>query len=277
MSLNDYQKCPGLDRSLSAVPREFDCPDCRHTVEIWTDEKRGRCPNCGILIDNPNPIKAGPFAPQFDPLESNSVGHLNELKRLAIQLGASNAEIISSKEIVVEQSLANLCKGDPPCQNYGLAPSCPPHISGPAGFRRWQKTSTHSIVVRIDLPTSVLFSDERRGIMTLLHGVVAGVEQEAVELGYRESIALAGGSCKQLFCYDHATCRVLSNQGECRNPLSARPSMSGFGVNVARLMQITGWDGEQANCQHATKEDSMTWVAGLIVIAGSEIDLAADH
>jgi len=166
--------------------------------------------------------------------------------------------------------LANLCKGDPQCENYGLAPSCPPHVPGPSGFPEWQKESDYSIVVRIDVPTAVMFSHERREVMRLLHEIVAGVEQKAVGMGCGGSKAFAGGSCKKIFGHDHATCRVLSKQAECRNPLAARPSMSGFGINVAKLMQSAGWPAKKAIHENASDMESMTWVAGLIIIADAK-------
>jgi len=191
---------------------------------------------------------------------------LNNLVQTAIRLGASDAGIIPSADIVVDDDLAKLCNGDPPCENYGLAPSCPPHVSGPAGFRNWQKASRYAIVVRIDIPTAIMFSSERREVMQLLHEIVASVEMEASGMGYNDSKAFAGGSCKKIFCREHAQCRVLAEPGECRNPQSARPSMSGFGINVSELLQSAGWPGKMASPKEASDSESMTWVAGLIVL-----------
>ena len=195
--------------------------------------------------------------------------NIDSLIQTAKQMGASDAAIIPSTDIAVEKELAELCGGDIPCENFGLAPSCPPHVSGPAGFKEWQEKSAVSIVVRIDVPTAAMFSDERREIMGLLHEIVAGVEQKAIDLGYDRSKAFAGGSCKDIFCHGHAVCAELTMKGECRNPKSARPSMSGFGINVTRLMQSAGWQAPIASREQASLENSMTWVAGLIVIASS--------
>lgn len=162
----------------------------------------------------------------------------------------------------METALADLCN-ESQCENYGLSPSCPPHVSGPAGFRNLQKESRHAIAIRIVVPSSALFSDERRDIMKLLHEIVANVEHAAVSMGYRNSKAFAGGSCKKIFCNDHADCRVLSEGKECRHPEWARPSMSGFGINVSELMKSCGWSGEINMREDA---GSMSWVAGLILI-----------
>ena len=111
-----------------------------------------------------------------------------------------------------------------------------------------------------------MFSAERRDIMQLLHEIVAGVENKAIAMGYDGSKAFAGGSCKLLFCNDYPDCLVLAEQQPCRYPQSARPSMSGFGINVAKLMQSVGWPADVADPARASDRQSMTWVAGLILI-----------
>jgi len=192
--------------------------------------------------------------------------HLKELVQLAYRLGASNAGLVSARDIRVEDNLAALCL-KPRCEHYGLSPGCPPHVSGPAAFRRWLEKCSHAIAIRIVVPSSVLFSDERREVMQLLHEIVAGIEQAAVDRGYTDSKAFAGGSCKHIFCRAHADCRVLSENGSCRNPQSARPSMSGFGIHVAGLMALAGWPAETGSRNTAADPDPISWVAGLIVIS----------
>jgi predicted metal-binding protein len=131
-------------------------------------------------------------------------------------------------------------------------------------FREWIKTIQHAIVVKIDVPMEILLS-EREDIMRLLHEVVATVELAAKQLGYANSKAFAGGSCKQLFCPAHADCRAVIGKGECRNPHRARPSMSGFGVNVAELINTAGWT-EDADKSGAHERTSTGTVSGLILI-----------
>jgi predicted metal-binding protein len=191
--------------------------------------------------------------------------NFKKLARLAISMGASDARIIASQEISVEDRLAKLCN-EPRCEGYGLSPSCPPYVSGPSGFRELQRALKHAMAVRIIVPSAVLYSAERRDIGRLLHEVVAGVEREAVGMGYRNSKAFAAGSCKKIFCHEHSQCRRLSEKGECRHPQYARPSMSGFGINVSKLMKSCGWPADINAREVKSKPDSMTWLAGLILI-----------
>lgn len=190
---------------------------------------------------------------------------LEELVQTALRSGASAAAPISASEISVEHNLADLCKNSP-CENFGLSPSCPPHVAGPDGFRSLLKDFDRAVVIKIDVPLAVLLSDERREVMQLLHEVVADVERSAVKMGFVSSRAFAGGSCKQIFCRDHPDCRVLKEGGACRNPQHARPSMSGFGINVTKLMKTAGFDGDMNSMDADVDDTAMSWVSGLVLI-----------
>ena len=192
---------------------------------------------------------------------------LSRLAQEAIRLGATSSAIISSKEIQVKDNLAALCNGEYTCPNYGLAASCPPIVEGPVEFRKWQTQSNYSITVKIELPTAVMFSDERKGVMQLLHQIVAAVEQKAIELGFGKSKGFAGGSCKELFCDDQETCCVVAEDKPCRHIEFARPSMSGFGIDVTQLMLSSGWSAQKAEKSNLSHRDATSWVAGLIMLA----------
>ena len=193
----------------------------------------------------------------------NSV--LEELIELALEIGASAATTISVGGIHVEEELAALCE-EPRCENYGQSASCPPHVSGPSGFRKLIRKYTNAVVFKIDVPTEILLSDQRREIFQLLHDIAAGIEQAAVKKGCASSKAFAGGSCKQIFCSDQANCRVTVEGKGCRNPERARPSMSGFGINVHKLMQAAGWPMERITRDTDPDQISMGSVTGLVLI-----------
>ena len=188
--------------------------------------------------------------------------HAGELIRTAIGLGAAEAVLISPSLILVEDHLAELCKGNPGCPNYGLSSSCPPHVAGPAAFRQWQSEATGAVIIRMDFPPAGVMTPESLALGRLLHEIVSGVESRAVDLGYAGSKSFAGGSCKNLFCPDYPSCRVLSENGSCRNPQSARPSVSGFGINVSRLMASVPWDTPPGT-------EGLTWMMGIVLLLGS--------
>lgn len=192
-------------------------------------------------------------------------GVLKELVESACRFGASDAAAVSVSDISVEEPLADLCR-EPQCENYGLSSGCPPNVSGPSGFRELLKTVEQVIVFKIDVPWEILLSNERRDIFRLLHEVAANIEQAAVERGYPDSKAFAGGSCKQIFCYHHPLCRVLEKGEPCRNSRIARPSMSGFGINVLKLKKAAGWMSNKTPRDTDPDAVSMETVCGLVLI-----------
>ncbi|MBM9529489.1 DUF2284 domain-containing protein [Desulfoprunum benzoelyticum] len=179
--------------------------------------------------------------------------------------GATEVRRLAPGDIVVEKQMAAYCR-EPGCPNYGQSLSCPPHVAGPAAFAALQARSRAALVVRIEVPSAVLFSEERREVMRLLHEIVAGIERSAIARGYTGSRAFAGGSCKDLFCFDHPECQVLSQNGPCRNPEAARPSMSGFGVNVARTLENAGFTEPDKTRPAVQGHEAASWVAGMVLI-----------
>ena len=190
---------------------------------------------------------------------------LKALLQDAQQSGASEAKIISARDIVVDHHLADMCR-EPRCENYGLSKSCPPHVSGPTVFKQALEKFSQAVFFKIDVPSEILYSSERREVFQLLHEIASGIETSAVKMGFVDARAYAGGSCKKIFCHDHGECLALSEKGKCRNPQHARPSMSGFGVNVAKLFKTAGWKMNWTAHDTDSTETPMANVCGLVLI-----------
>ncbi len=190
----------------------------------------------------------------------------DELVQAALKLGAGavDARLIPASDILVEDELAEMCR-EPRCSNYGLSKSCPPHVPGPAAMREWLRHYEHAVFIKIDVPSDLLQTDELQDIFKLLHEISAGVEKLALEQGYSCAKAFAGGSCKLIFCRDHEGCRVLTEGGECRNPRYARPSMSGFGINVSKLKELAGLS-EDRNTANTGTDTSTSAFYGLVLV-----------
>jgi predicted metal-binding protein len=103
---------------------------------------------------------------------------LKALIQDAQQSGASEAKIISARDIVVDHHLADMCR-EPRCENYGLSKSCPPQVSGPFVFKQVLEKFNQAIFFKIDVPSEVLYSGERREVFQLLHEIASGVETSA--------------------------------------------------------------------------------------------------
>jgi predicted metal-binding protein len=195
----------------------------------------------------------------------NTKDKLGVLTERALDAGATGAMIIAARDIVVRDELADRCR-EPGCENYGKSKSCPPNVAGPSMFRRLLEAFTQAMLFKIDVPSDILFSSERLEVFRLLHTTAAGIERSAVELGFDEARAYAGGSCKELFCPDHHECLALSEKGSCRNPEQARPSMSGFGIDVASLFKTAGWTMNWVFDDNGPTKTKMANVCGLVLI-----------
>jgi len=42
--------CPGLNDLLRPKPTFIKCPNCENDVEIWTDEDKAECLECGAKV-----------------------------------------------------------------------------------------------------------------------------------------------------------------------------------------------------------------------------------
>ncbi|MCP4627428.1 MAG: DUF2284 domain-containing protein [bacterium] len=190
---------------------------------------------------------------------------LIELTQDARKLGASEATIVSTRDIMVDDNLADKCR-EPGCENYGLSKNCPPHVAGPSAFRKQLEKFSRGIFFKIDVPSKILLSNEHLDLFQLLHEIAAGIEQSAVKMGFADAQAYAGGPCKKIFCRDHLECLALSEEGQCRNPQYAKPSMSGFGIDVARLFETAGWVMRWVSHDNDSTTTEMANVCGLVLI-----------
>ncbi len=179
-------------------------------------------------------------SPMHSSSEDSGRNRPEDLLEHAARLGATQAVLLPAAAVTVNPDLARLCR-EPDCENYGLSRSCPPHVEGPTAFRDAIKGFAEVLFFGIQVPTSSLYSEERREVFRLLHEVAAGIERQAVALGFDRARAYAGGSCRRIFCHDQPDCRALSEKGDCRNPQFARPSMSGFGIDVGGLVAAAEW------------------------------------
>lgn len=183
-----------------------------------------------------------------------------ELLEFALLAGATDAALLRPEKVLVDEYLAAFCH-DPKCAFWGASISCPPHVTGPSGFRKLLEKSASVLVVRFDVQSCSLLGEERPQVMRILHELVATVELQAKQLGFPDAAGFAGGSCKACFCRDEADCSAIPKDGKCRYPRQARPSLSGYGVNVGKLLESAGWPGTLFD-----STDGMSWVVGLVLL-----------
>jgi hypothetical protein len=87
----------------------------------------------------------------------------NELIQIARGAGASDVGLWMPLMCRFWTVWQMLC-GETPCDAYGLSGNCPPHVSGPDGFRELRKKMRYALVFRIDIPEAVMFSNDRNEV-----------------------------------------------------------------------------------------------------------------
>lgn len=190
---------------------------------------------------------------------------VNELICFALTLGATEAARVAANEIVVDPELADRCR-QPRCENYGQSGNCPPHVGGPEAFARLLSGYEQALFFTIDVPSDLLYSSDNRDVFQLLHEIAATIEQAAVDRGLGRARAFAGDSCRRIFCREQPDCAVLTTGGPCRNWQFARPSMSGIGVDVAKLLKLTGLAAGSGFGAAEARQTDMAFVCGLVLL-----------
>lgn len=262
MTNPDYLKCPGSDPTTNATPEIFSCPECGDDIEIWTDENGAKCSSCKTYFKR---VQLTNQANNQTVGRQKDNSSLDELLQYAKQSGATDAVVVSASDVHVDKKFADMCL-EPRCPSYGLSKSCPPYVGGPDEMKKKLADYDHAVFFKIEVPREVIYSSDRRECYQLLHETASGVEHEAARMGCKNAQAYAGGSCKKIFCDDQAECMVASEKGKCRHPKQARPSMSGYGIEVAKLITAAGWTPDGIYNESDSSESKTIGIYGLVLI-----------
>ena len=170
---------------------------------------------------------------------------LEEYREKTMELGASNAKVITTEDIPVDERVILKCQV-PRCFGYGVCANCPPHALKPAELRTYLENYKWAIFFIIDFPSEVLVRDkatikERVAAYQKVFKIVSDIESAAFFDGYYLAFGFAAGSCLHVFCGLEKNCIALEGQ-RCRFSLRARPSMEAVGIDVYKMVAQAGWD-----------------------------------
>jgi predicted metal-binding protein len=188
-----------------------------------------------------------------------------KLQNEALDLGASDAKIIAADGIRVEDEVVEMCKAHL-CKGYGKSANCPPHVMGPGQAREWIEKYETALFFKIDVSPKVLLSEDRFKTFKSVYMIASKLEASARDKGFPHAMGLAAGSCKPVFCKGRG-CDALADEGECRYPSLARPSMEAVGINVFTLSRDAGWDIHKILKDSHPEEIPKGMLAGLILLS----------
>lgn len=170
---------------------------------------------------------------------------LERYKQKAIELGASQAEVIPARWVEIDERVRLKCYV-PRCGNYGRSSYCPPYVPELEFIRKAFSRFHWAVLFRSDVAPVEDFTDWNR---YLPHGakrdrqtmeIVGKIETMAFADGYYLAMGFSSGGCKTILC-GGMQCQVLDS-GRCRFPLKARPSMEAVGTDVYGLATKVGWE-----------------------------------
>lgn len=171
---------------------------------------------------------------------------LEKYRQMALDLGASDAVIINTEIISVDDRVRIKCIY-PKCEFYGTNAHCPPHALDLDQVRTLVNSYRYAVFLRVKVPTEIYAGERTPENMkkftqvALKHLELLGkLEAEAFYDGHYLSVAFGAGSCKSLFCPDKE-CAVLKSSS-CRHPFKARSSLEAMGIDGFQLAARVGWD-----------------------------------
>jgi predicted metal-binding protein len=163
------------------------------------------------------------------PASANADDYSQILKMVRM-MGASDAKIIRSSQVVVRDWVRMKCRFG--CDGYGKILTCPPFSPTPDEFRRVLAEYRWAALLKFEVSSSKklgqTLSYERN-----IHDLVVKMEREAFLNGYYAAFGLAAGPCPH--------CKECDLK-ECKHPFAARPSMEGCGVDVFATVRNAGFE-----------------------------------
>ncbi len=172
---------------------------------------------------------------------------LEKFQQMAIDLGAADAAIVSSNEIIIDERVRAKCIY-PKCSFYGTNMNCPPHAPDLDFVRNLIARYSYGIIfcVKGD-PKDFVGTDFLKRVgrknrpRTILNTICSEIESRAFYEGYQFALALGQGPCKSFWCSDQP-CSGLQSEKACRFSLKARSSVEALGIDAFTMAAKKGWE-----------------------------------
>jgi predicted metal-binding protein len=179
-------------------------------------------------------------------LEGQLQKDLEKYRKRAIELGASDAKVITTDMVILDERVRAKCMY-PKCRRYGTNINCPPYTPDVNQTRKIVENYKYGIFFKLDVPSEDIagpLAKESRAYgpySAKRAEIVAKLEAEAFHDGYHLALGFGGGSCKGHYCPD-VECDALKPGQACRAPLKARAAMEAVSMDVYTMATKVGWD-----------------------------------
>lgn len=194
---------------------------------------------------------------------------LERYRRRAIELGATDAKIITTDMILIDERVRAKCIY-PKCHSYGTNANCPPYAMELDMVRKVVSNFRYAIFYMLKVSAAEVAGPEvrekrlSRPTQMKNYEIASRLEAEAFYDGYHLAVGFSGGSCKNAFCPDQE-CSALKGEG-CRQALRARSAMEAVGMNAYLMAARAGWDIYPIGRSLATSDVPHGIKLGLVLI-----------
>ena len=172
---------------------------------------------------------------------------LEKFRQMAVDLGAEDAAVISSDEIIVDERVRVKCIY-PKCMFYGNNMNCPPHAPDLDFVRKLMARYSHGILFCVKGDKKDFFGPDflkkvgrNNPAKSTLNTICSEIESRAFYEGYQFALALGQGPCKSFWCPDQP-CSALEPGKACRFALKARTSVEALGIDAYTMAAKRGWE-----------------------------------
>lgn len=196
---------------------------------------------------------------------------LEKFQQMSIDLGATNAVIVSSDEIIVDERVRVKCIY-PKCSFYGTNMNCPPHAPDLDFVRKLIARYAHGILFCVKGDTKDFVGPDflkrvgkNNQAKSTLNTICSEIESRAFYEGYQFALALGQGPCKSFWCSDQP-CSALQPEKACRFSLKARTSVEALGIDAYTMAAQQGWEIYPCGARVETDKLPHVLLIGLILI-----------
>jgi predicted metal-binding protein len=178
--------------------------------------------------------------------EAQLAQDLENYRRMAIDLGATDAKIISANDIIIDPRVRARCFS-PRCPDYGTNLNCPPYAVDLEVAKKCLGSYKYGIFILLRVPPEEhaakdYYEPAKHQIpgAIKMFEIVGQLQSEAFYDGYHLATAFGGGpSCKRVFCPE-MECSGMTG-GACRHVLKVTLSMHSVGMDVFTMAIKAGW------------------------------------
>lgn len=218
-------RCPGLEKALAVFPELFPCPVCGNEMEIWSDEKKGRCAQCKKTVDprqparteTPSGKKKGLVAVREHVNPSGATLHYERYETV-IPLSAMD----------YDRKYKVACEA---CHNFGKNLACPPYSPN---LREHITTETYAKVLCIRMPQEYFRDVIQENMYRQCFRTARGILVEELLQYRRKGYAIAGSG----YCLACDVCAVAEGSDICKKPDKKIYSLESLGVNLTQLTKV---------------------------------------